>query len=347
MWNLINKTEYVADLIPFLDIDGAETVVAVVKATYTLKPENPELPLSLTEKQVPLTFADEYYGDPETSSLHYASDIVPEKQGTDVVMIGHAYAPHGQAEAIDVTLATGPLKKTIRVFGDRYWKKSLGRVSITSPQPFSTMPLIYERAFGGLDKTHKDPKKWAGEPRNPVGTGLVSNKGRQDLEEISLPNIEDPSALIKSFRDRPQPAGFGFVTPSWKPRLDYAGTYDEDWKENRYPLLPLDFDPRFYNSAHPDLISTEFFRGGELVRVGNASKKGSLSFKLPNVEVNAEFYIDSVVTKQMCRLDTVVIEPDEERFVLTWRTKVRCHRKLKYVMGAKLTSRRRVDGQND
>lgn len=338
MWSLINKTPYTANLFPILDLDGGEAVLVVIKATYNLEPNSPP---HLAEERVPLTLADEYYEDPETSSLRYASDLVSEKRGTDVVLNGKAYAPKGRAKVVDVTLEAGPLKKTVRVFGDRRWNKFLGMISISSPLPFSSMPLIYERAFGGVDQTHKNPTRWAGEARNPVGTGLIANKAREDLEEIPLPNLEDPSALITGYQDRPKPAGFGFIAPSWKPRLEYAGTYNEAWTENRFPLLPADFDSRFYNSGHPDLISKRFFQGGEHVGVTNASREGILTFDLPNVEVNAAFYIDGRVTKQVCDLDTVIIEPDQERVLLIWRAKVRCHRKLKYVMGAKIMSQKR------
>ncbi|MFD1743836.1 DUF2169 domain-containing protein, partial [Rhizobium helianthi] len=48
--------------------------------------------------------------------------------------------------------------------------------------------------------------------------------------------------LIRSIRDRPQPAGFAPLSPFWKDRAVLAGTYDDDWVANRHPLLPHDFD---------------------------------------------------------------------------------------------------------
>lgn len=338
MYELVNKTRFVAILLPTMELDGGEAIMIIVKGTFIILHDGR---LQLADDQVPLTLADEYNDDPNSSSLRYASDLVPEKRGTDVVLNGKAYAPKGKAKVVDVTLEAGPLKKTVRVFGDRRWSKLLGMLSISSPVPFSSMPLSYERAFGGLDNTHKNKTKWAAEKRNPVGTGLIFNKAREDLSEVPLPNLEDPSVIISSYRDRPKPAGFGFIAPSWTPRLEYAGTYDDAWTESRCPLLPLDFDPRFYNSAHPDLISTKFFHGGETIRLTNASKKETFIFNLPNVEVNAAFYIDGIINEQLCDLDTVIIEPHTERLILTWRTKVRCHKRLKYVTGAKVTSQDR------
>src|SRR5437763_15597642 len=100
------------------------------------------------------------------------------------------------------------------------------------------MPLVYERAFGGADLPHKKQSAWGFEARNPVGRGLVSNPGREDLAEVPLPNVEDPSALITRYQDRPAPAGFGFIAPGWEPRKKYAGTYDDAWLSGRCPLLP-------------------------------------------------------------------------------------------------------------
>ena len=38
--------------------------------------------------------------------------------------------------------------------------------------PFDRLPLRYERAFGGEDKSASEPTDWEGEPRNPIGRGF-------------------------------------------------------------------------------------------------------------------------------------------------------------------------------
>lgn len=339
MFALVNTTPFTASLVPAMDHDGGEAVMAIIKATYTLAPGGK---VARADAQRPLVMADEYHGEPGASSLRYASDLAPEKRGTDVVLIGSAYASSAEATEVEVTLEAGPLRKTIRVVGDRRWAKGLLSSSLSKPKPFAKMPLQYEFAFGGHDKTHKKESEWAFEPRNPVGRGLIANPGRSDLPEVPVPNLEDPAVPISKVQDRPAPAGFGFIAPSWEPRKKYAGTYDAAWLDRRCPLLPADFDPRFYNAAHPDLISKEFFRGGEEVRVANVRKEGPLSFRIPTVDVRATFYIDGKATEQACNLDTVVIESDEQRLLLTWRTKIRCHRKMKYVTGARVTATERT-----
>ena len=265
------------------------------------------------------------------------------KRGTDVVLIGSAYPPDGEATELDVTLECGPVKKTIHVVGDRTWTKSVFSTAPSKPKPFAEMPLLYEHAFGGVDMTHKKESAWGQEGRNPVGRGFVANSGREDLAKMPLPNLEDPTAPLARTGDRPAPAGFGFLAPNWDPRKKYAGTYDDAWQNSRCPLLPADFDARFYNAAHPDLISKEFLTGGEPVRITNACKdEPVMSFRLPALAVQATFYVDGKVTEQACNLDTVIIEPDLRRLLLTWRTKLRCHRKIKSVTGARVTATERL-----
>jgi hypothetical protein len=50
-------------------------------------------------------------------------------------------------------------------------------------------------------------------------------------------------------KHRPSPAGFGPIACHWQPRVGFAGTYGDAWVANRLPLLPDDFDDRFFQSA--------------------------------------------------------------------------------------------------
>ena len=106
-----------------------------------------------------------------------------------MILLGHAHVPSLSSTEVYVRLRAGPLNKTVRVTGDRYWVKAFGMVSTSSPEPFESIPLIYERAFGGWDRSHPDPDKHTFEQRNPVGTGFRSKHGRFE-EGIRLPNLE-------------------------------------------------------------------------------------------------------------------------------------------------------------
>jgi hypothetical protein len=186
------------------------------------------------------------------------------------------------------------------------------------------MPLVWERAFGGSDETDKGP---VSESRNPVGTGFRSSSGAKPLSGMALPNIEDPEALISSWKDAPAPVGFAAVAPGWIPRRVYAGTYDEDWQRNRAPYLPADFDARFCQVAPLGLVTSEHLQGGEVVDLRGMTPSGVLRFTLPTVSSRVIHQLDGGAESRQGILDTVIIEPDAGRLIMVWRTAFPCDKK--------------------
>jgi len=296
--------------------EGQSLLVGILKNAYLLNSVNLK-----SEVEIPLCYSGEYWGDPEVSSYKYEPETAFAKPATDVVLIGHAYAPRTGVKETLVSLQVGPLKKTVKVIGDRVWGKVLGKTMMTNPLPFEKIPLIYERAFGGWDRSHDDPAQHTFEPRNPVGTGFRSKKGKFE-EGIRLPNLEDPKHPLKSYGDTPPPAGFGFISPNWQPRASFAGTYGEKWMKERMPLLPTDFDRRFFNAASPGLIAQGYLKGNEPVLIENASANGRLMFNLPGVpppKIHVELR-GGVHHDLTTNLDTVIINTDENLLFLIWRT---------------------------
>jgi len=313
-----NPTPFAFEMNILSDEEGRPLLVPIVQATYAISGKGPLVP---ADKQAPVNLAGEFWGVPEISSYKLEPQMAFLKPVTDVVLIGHAHASRVGVSETKVSLQVGSLKKTVRVVGDRYWVKTLGSVSMTKPKPFEKIPLIYERAFGGWDRSHEDPAQHTFEPRNPVGTGFRTKKGKFE-EGIRLPNLEDPKHPLKSYYDTPPPAGFGFISPNWQPRASFAGTYDEKWMKERMPLLPTDFDRRFFNAASPGLIANGYLRGDEPVLVENASSNGRLSFNLPGVappKIHVELR-GGVHHDLTTNLDTVIINTDENLLFLIWRT---------------------------
>ncbi len=329
MLEISNKTPFETAIVPGLDKDGYDYAAVVIKATFDIQNNNDSL--SISENQIPIVFSAEYYGDPENSSIKYESDTALSKKRTDVVLIGHAYSRRGKKEAVDVKLRVGALDKTVRAIGNRRWFKALGFWHTSDPVPFGKMPLLYENAFGGIDTAHSKPAKQGCEKRNPVGTGFCISGKKDHLNGLHLPNIEDPRRLIKKWKDRPPPAGLGFIAPNWEPRVHYAGTYDEIWQKERLPLLPKDFNELFFNSAHPDLISKQYLRGREPVNITNASKDNDLSFYLPEKHFDVSVLIKGEKKEFSPNLDTVIIEPDEQRVMLAWRATIPCFRQFSHI----------------
>lgn len=143
--DLYNLTPLAAGRFVFLDSTGLETLLVVVKATFTLQGGR----VTMADVQQPLTLADEYRGEPERSSVRYASDLAPFKPATDVLLDGYAYPQGRSSTEVLVGFRLGKLTKAVRVIGDRVWDRTLGIALISSPRAFERMELTYERAYGG------------------------------------------------------------------------------------------------------------------------------------------------------------------------------------------------------
>lgn len=315
MLQLKNRTPFAAQLALFPNQQGVDTLYIVVKATFNIGRE-----WTLADEQKPPTAADEYWSDdPATSSIKYASDLHIGKPSTDIIMVGHAWSPEGrEVREMDVSLAVGTVGTHIRVFGDRYWDNG----DITPPVPFSSMPLVYERAFGGIHKV--DGKMIAGEVRNPIGCGFAGKRRVKEMNGEPLPNLENPRQLLKRIGEVVTPSGCGFTSPNWQPRLSFAGTYDEEWQKYSAPYLPADFDLRFFNMAHPDLIYPGFLTGGEPVKINGVNPYGHLHFNLPLVTLKAGVMIQSRIEQPVFNIETLLIEPDDLLLGMTWKASIPC-----------------------
>lgn len=313
-----NLTPYRAEALHLVDEEFFPLLTLAVKATFDIEPNGM---LVLSAKQVPLNFGGEFT-DPEAeeSSYRFEPEVAPIKLATDVVLVGHAHARDSRTTQMDVGFSVGTLVKALRVFGERAWYRSTGEMSMTSPKTFATMPIVYERAFGGWDRSHPEDSKHGFEARNPVGRGFHAKRGTY-REGIYLANVEDAKDPITSHTDRPAPGGFGFVSPNWQPRARLAGTYGELWDKTRKPLLPTDFDRRHFNAASPGLIAPGYLRGDEAVQTLGLSPGGQLGFKLPGLPpptVRVKLPSQADQTPQ-ANLDTVIVDLDNLQLMMIWR----------------------------
>lgn len=317
MWRLVNNTPFAAERSFVRDRNGAEVWIVAVKGTFTIASDGKT---ELADEQKPVLQTPEYRAEPGESSLLYESDLIHTKLATDVIVNGHAYAARGRSTTVlDVALRLGPVSKQLRVFGDRYWRDGPIGLRMSDPAPFERMPIVYERAFGGIDRTAEGAR----EPRNPVGTGFAVESAH--LIDTPLPNVEDPAEPIRSWKQRPRPAGFGPIASHWSPRLELAGIYDEEWERERMPLVPLDFDERFYQCAPVEQQVPGYLRGGEPVELYNLTPAGVLRFTLPRAYLTFSTRIGRQMVGHRAKLHTVILEPDEPRVMLVWQTSLMCH----------------------
>ena len=323
MWSLVNRTRFAAERTFARDPEGAEVLVVAVKGTFDIHPDGAT---SVAEQQVPLCRVP-VFRDPHpqaASSLLYEADLLLDKPATDVLVHGRAHAPGGAAATqVEVGLRVGPVAKRVLVLGDRRWEQGMLGLRLTEPQPFVTMPLLYERAFGGIVEGAGADGGAAVEARNPVGRGFA--KQAADLAGRPAPNLEDPAARIGRWDDRPRPVGMGPIARHWAPRVALAGTHDAQWERARMPLPPRDFQLRFHQCAPEDQQVPGYLRGGEVVELRNLTPGGSLRFALPSMVPGFTVHIRGGKETHPGNLHTVIVEPDEGRVILVWHLALPCH----------------------
>lgn len=306
MLQLGNETPFTTTITLFPDEHGVDTLYLVAAARFTFDRGQ----LRVADEQRPLRSADEFYGPPHSSSLRYPGELHLCKPGAEVLVLGDAAAGGRQVETIDVGLRVGNLvDKYIRVSGDRSWQAE----GASRPEPFVRMPLRYERARGGpLPDTH------GLDPHNPVGTG----------HRDRLPNLEDPTRPMQHARDTPPPVGFGPLAPTWAPRRDHVGTYDQRWRSSRAPYLPTDFDPKFFLTAPHDQRLPAPLRGGEPIELHNFWPTPHLRTRVPLCQLTAEAALGDRTEAIPLALETLLLEPGEHRLELLWRGALPCDKRM-------------------
>ncbi len=202
----------------------------------------------------------------------------------------------------------GSLEKRLEVFGNRYWQ---GRRPPTTPEPFVEMPITWQNAFGG-----------EGFDNNPLGKGFAPIE-TDDGKVHPLPNVELPRKLVKSKRDRPDPASFGPIDLMWPQRFGKAGTHDANWLKAHFPGFAADMDWSIFNLATEDQQQTEPFRGDEqFVIEGMHPAKPQLVGQLPSMAtrcfVNQRAGDDEAFREVTMRLTTAWFFPHAERYLLVF-----------------------------
>jgi hypothetical protein len=323
MWAIDNRTPFKVDRAWGRGREGTHEWIVAVKASYAIAPDGA---LSLADEQPDVLLAAQYIDAPGRSSLRYDADVVGEKPGTDVTVVGTAYAPGGQPSTdFPIGLVAGPLRKRLRVRGDRHWGEGLLAGTKSPALAIASVPVVYERAYGGYDAPGTDPAQHRLDPRNPVGVGVVAKGTRRNGQ--SLPNFEYPGQDV----ERAGPAGLGPIDAHWSPRLEMHGTYDGTWRRERFPLLPQDWSPLSRHSAPPDQRTAEPLRGGEQVALENLTPSGQLNFVLPRVHLRFRTLLDGSLIEHAGQLSAVIIEPDHPRVSMVWQASLPVHGDVDYL----------------
>ena len=311
MWMLRNTTPFAAETTWTRDERGAEFWLVAVRACFEIDCEGRQ---SAAASQTEVQRAPVFAGDPSASSLLNDCDFVLHKDGTDVLVEGRAFAPDRRPSTnSSLRLKVHTVDKTLNVVGERRLFSGLTGFSIAKPKPFLHMPLSWERTYGGWDRKG-NKQEW--EPSNPVGKGFATDPSH--LDGTIAPNFEYPGKPYCGPKSG-HAAAFGPVASHWQPRVRYAGTYDELWQKTRDPLLPADFDRRYFRCAPEDQQTHKPLAGFEEVMLEGFTPDGLLAFVLPRISF-------SIITTfrrygdvhQRPSIHTLWLMPDRRRFEIVY-----------------------------
>ncbi|WP_428739955.1 DUF2169 family type VI secretion system accessory protein [Sulfurimonas sp.] len=288
------------------------SVVSKVKLDIQVQSDDPKLHLKLSKDQGGLHFCDVFHGEPTSSSVRYESDLVPYKKHADIVLNARTFAPNSNKQkhwSCGVKIFDKDDKELknykLLVSGEKDYEK-VGALWLPSMRKnVSDVNIRYEKSHGGTIK-NKDGKIVKMDIYNPVGCGI--KKVRDAQENVSAVQVE-----YYDYKLTKVPAGFGFISRSWKSRLAYAGTYDQAWIDNQHPLPPHDFDELHNQAAHPELIMDGYLQAGTKIELHNLIKEHKVAYiQLPSYQLLSRMqYHTGDVIKAM-NLDTLVIDIDSE-----------------------------------
>ena len=253
--------------------------------------------------------------------------LVPFKFGTDITLIGNTYAPNRIASKTWLAgIKVGKYQKLLRVYGRRFWIPFTTDGTITNwilsdAETTDHVPLDWRLAYGGkIPHANDDTEEVY--TYNPLGRGIVDLEHFLPNDYVPAPQIGAADVPIKEWRKIYKPECFAPISAWWKQRQQYAGTYDNDWKNTRHPLLPKDFDYHFYQYASADMVAIPYLLGNEQIELTNLTPPAVLlKSRLPNLQFQMRLKRDRRFAYANLVLDSVHFDfrPEVKLVFLTWR----------------------------
>ncbi len=192
-------------------------------------------------------------------------------------------------------------------------------IRATPPVPFATRPISYDVAFGGADTRHEDPDQTrlvrgeSGGPRiSPAPEERVGRWHAAARHRGTRPAGDAPGRRLRADGVRVDRSRMGSVARS------FAGTYDQKWLDDHFPFLPPDFDERYYQAAPRGSAAAHCRSVRQQVVLANLTPDGRRVFDLPSFKAPVHVFPKNDEREDYtASLDTIVLEPDLERFTMT------------------------------
>jgi hypothetical protein len=342
------KNKYDSKITFGLGEDRIPIVSVLAKSSYKFRKDSFELrPL---ENITPLSDQDSYngIGDPHLNSVYKPNESIPYKKYTDIVLVGAIKTyQKKKVPLLDVGIEVLGRKKIVRVYGDRYCTYQKNEFPLYSePKNFVEMPVEYERAYGGKDTISIFNETYT-YPRNPIGKGYALLNTPHLIDELQLPNYEDPNDLLlpnklitekpHNWNNLPLPQGFGWVAPNTYPRSSFAGivpayiSVDEIPKEALLGIVPKNqvalsrqlklpsYNAQFNNGASLGMIY-DYLKPKSNIKLANFFEESRLmEFQLPRIEPVIYLDIGKGQKKLTTELQTIIINIDTHTIDIIWQ----------------------------
>ena len=252
-----------------------------------------------------------YSGEDGFSAMKSDHDFPIYKKNTDILIYGKArtYAKKPMSSHSCRVLVDGHVDKSLIVIGERQWIDHGGSISVSSAVPFIEREMDYTQAMGG-------------EGENRLGSGIAESN--EMLLNTRVPSVFYVGQNWQANGKQVKVAGFGPLPPFFAERSQWAGTFDDNWYEQRRPLWPVDFDHRFYQSAPQDQQCKGHLTGGERLMVSGFCHNDVLSFRVPSEKCQAIVSFQDKEERADMPLYTIWIDANKKRIELLYSTSFHC-----------------------
>lgn len=290
---VISPVPFALGVVPWRQ-GGVLNVTVVVKATFAAKTS----PMSPASAPQPYRISDAHHKNQPMARVTSPSDRVPKKSRVDVTVLGHAHATRGlSVPEMSARFAlkqreTLVIDKAVRVVGARMSEGG-------APVPFVRMPIVYERAFGGITTAE-----------NPIGCG-------EEGDDDDHPNILNP-------KDSAQPIGFGPISSAWPVRKKKLGQTPARDVESPLMVLPNEFDFSYFQCAPPDQQIDELASDATLILEGFDPERACVEVALPGARALGAIYGLNAADPEMgtpidFRADALHVDADSWTATMTFR----------------------------
>ncbi|WP_338849526.1 DUF2169 domain-containing protein [Massilia sp. W12] len=315
-FELDNQTPFAAHVQSEPDLQGHDAALVLLKASFILgqegfAPVEQQTPLrqqalrkrigELGLEEVQMRLLSSWLEEEVVWQTHETS---PPKAQFEILLCGHVSHAQPQA-ALDAILDLGGQQRHLRAHAPRYHDGAQIRLVGGGVR---SVPLCASFA-------HWDGGIFTQSQRLPSVAGLPAPEW--------LPWFDDPAQSVTRRAQQAAPRCFAAWPENAPSRLPYAGTFDERWQQQRAPLMPQDFNPRFYNCADPALQWAQAPAPGTLLTLHNFGAQGRSALRWPALRFAARVQgVDGRTQQAEMRADTLEIDLLSGRYHIVWRAQI-------------------------